>query len=120
MLPQSDIPMELSPDSDTPLISAELGFDIYALQVSIREVPAGYRDATFHTHGEAVHYFLSGRGSQKVNDEDLPVEGGDLVFIPLGARHGVTNSSNEPLRYLAAEQTPGVYLQRPAPWSDQS
>ena len=120
VLPQRDIPKELSSDNALPLISAELGFDIYALQVSIREVPAGFRDSSFHAHGEAVHYILSGQGTQKVNDEELPIESGDLVFIPLGARHGVISSSNEPLRYLVAEQTPGVYLQRPAPWSEPS
>ena len=120
VLSQRDIPKELSFDGAIPLISAELGFDIYALQVSIREVPAGYRDSGFHAHGESVHYILSGQGTQRVNDEELPIESGDLVFIPLGAGHGIINSGNEPLRFLVAEQTPGVYLQRPAPWSEPS
>ena len=102
------------------MISAELGFDIYAPQVSIREVAAGYRDSSFYAHGVRVHYIWSGQGTQMVDGEVLPKVSGDLVFIPFGARHGVINSSNDPLRYFVAEQTPGAYLQRPAPWSESS
>ncbi len=99
MLPHRDIPEGLSLDSATPLISAELEFDIYALQVSIRKFPAGYRDSSFHAHGESVHYILSGQRTHRVNDEELPIESWDLVFIPLGARHGVINSSNAPCKF---------------------
>ena len=95
------------------LIAPELGFDIHTLQLSTRIVPPGYCDTTLHSHGEAVHYFLSGEGRQRVGQEELPVSAGDLVFIPAGSPHGISNSDGEVMRLLVAEQLPGTNVQRP-------
>jgi mannose-6-phosphate isomerase-like protein (cupin superfamily) len=76
-------------------------------------VPPGHSDETFHSHGEAVHYYLSGQGHQIVGDESIAVEAGDLVFVPAGTAHGIRNSTGDPMRFLIAEQLPGTYLQRP-------
>ncbi|MFQ6029550.1 MAG: cupin domain-containing protein, partial [Dehalococcoidia bacterium] len=109
---------ELPADQQTAsLIAPELGYDIYAMQVSIRIVPPSYRDSSHHRHGEAVHYYLSGAGQLQVGDETLEVGAGDLNFVPSGTNHRIVNTSDEPLRYLVAEQMPGIYLQRPVSWS---
>ena len=111
--------MELPADNQTvPLVAPELGFNIYTLQVSIRIVPPRYQESTVHSHGEAVHYYVAGRGRQMVGDQRLEVKAGDLAFIPAGARHSIANPGNEPLRVLEAEQIPGTYLQIPTPWRD--
>ena len=111
---RDEVPSELPADRQSvPLIAPELGFNIHTLQLSLRIVPTGHRDAAFHSHGEAVHYFLSGEGKQTVGKEEIPVSSGDLVFVPAGAPHGIANSGNEDIRILVAEQLPGTYLQQP-------
>ena len=111
---RDEVPWELPADRQSvPLIAPELGFNIHTLQLSLRIVPPGHRDATFHSHGEAVHYFLSGEGQQTVGQEEFPVSDGDLVFLPAGAPHGISNSGNEDLRLLVAEQMPGTCIQKP-------
>ena len=119
LVPRDEVPWETPADKQTTtLIAPELGFDIHTLQLSVRVVPPGHSDDTFHSHGEAVHYFLSGQGHQFVRDESIAVETGDLVFVPSGTPHGIQNSTDGPLRVLVAEQLPGTYLQRPVIISD--
>ncbi len=114
LVPRDEIPWETLADSQSvTLIAPELGFDIHTLQLSMRVVPPGHTDSTFHRHGEAVHYYLSGQGHQIVGEESIAVETGDLVFIPAGIAHGIKNSADAPMRVLVAEQLPGTYLQRP-------
>ena len=90
-----------------------MGFDIHTLQLSLRLVPPGYQDTALHSHGEAVHYFLSGVGRQTVGQVELSVSAEDLVFVPSGAPHGIHNTGGEVMRVLIAEQLPGTCLQRP-------
>jgi len=118
---KNEVPWELLSDSQTvPLIAPELGFNIHTLQLSIRLVPPGYKDTTFHSHGEAVHYFLAASGRQTVGKEDIQVSSGDLVFIPAGVPHGLHNSGDEVMRVLVAEQLPGTCIQRPVISQDAS
>jgi mannose-6-phosphate isomerase-like protein (cupin superfamily) len=112
-----DVPWEVDVDSQTvPLVAPELGFNIFTLQVSLRMVPPHHQDSTSYSGGESVRYFLNGTGRQTVEDTNLEVAAGDLVFVPSGARHGLSNPGDEPLRLLVAEQMPGTYRQVPAPW----
>ncbi|MAF39298.1 MAG: hypothetical protein CL696_10590 [Chloroflexi bacterium] len=114
LVSRDEIPWKTLADSQSvTLIAPELGFDIHTLQLSMRVVPPGHTDSTFHRHGEAVHYYLSGQGHQIVGEESIAVETGDLVFIPAGIAHGIKNSADAPMRVLVAEQLPGTYLQRP-------
>jgi len=76
-------------------------------------VPPGHSDETFHSHGEAVHCYISGEGQQIVGDQELEVSAGDLAFIPAGVAHGIRNSTGEAMRVVVAEQMPGTYLQKP-------
>ncbi|PKB65503.1 MAG: hypothetical protein BZY82_08445 [SAR202 cluster bacterium Io17-Chloro-G3] len=119
VIPRKDIPLELpGREQRSALVAPELGFNLYTLQVSIRIVPSGKQEAHSHSHGEAVHYYLNGQGRQVISDEILDVEAGDLVFIPAGARHSISNSGDSPLRLLEAEQIPGTYLQQPTTLQD--
>ena len=111
---KNEVPWELPADNQTvPLIAPEVGFNIHTLQLSIRLVPPGYKDTTFHSHGEAVHYFLAASGRQTVGKEDIQVSSGDLVFIPAGVAPGLPNSGDQVMRDLVAEQLPGSCLHRP-------
>ena len=111
---RNEVPWELPADNQTvALIAPELGFDIHTLQLSLRVIPPGYQDTSLHSHGEAVHYYLSGAGRQTVGQDVLSVSGEDLVFVPAGVPHGIHNTGGEVMRVLIAEQMPGTCVQRP-------
>lgn len=62
-----------------------------------------------HTHpnSEEVLYFLNGEGVQTIADEEREITAGDMVYIPAGVEHSTTNTSWEPLRFIAMYGPPG-------------
>jgi len=53
-----------------------------------------------HAH-ETVLMFLEGNGYVVINDEQLPVKKGDLVFIPRWCDHQTCNTGEEELKFFA-------------------
>jgi mannose-6-phosphate isomerase-like protein (cupin superfamily) len=43
-----------------------------------------------HDHQEEVYIFLSGKGEMILGDQTIPVEGGDVVVVPINTHHQVT------------------------------
>jgi mannose-6-phosphate isomerase-like protein (cupin superfamily) len=72
-------------------------------QCSLAEevLPPG-KSVTPHHHRrlEEVYYILSGRGRMTVGDEQSEVRPGDAVYIPVGNRHTLENTGDEPMRLL--------------------
>ena len=58
-----------------------------------------------HPHGEneEVYVVLSGSGIMTVNDESQPVKTGDIILNKPGWRHGIENTSDEPLKLFVFE-----------------
>lgn len=83
------------------VISPELGFNIHNFHVSCMEITPGAAEGAYHTHGEAVKFYLRGRGIELVGDKRYEVKAGDAVFIPASTWHGSQNPGPEPLRFLA-------------------
>lgn len=102
------------------IISPELGFDIHNFHVFMIEVPPFTEHGTYHRHGDAVKYYLSGRGVEIVDGEPYEVEAGDFLHVPANVWHETTNPYDEPCRFLAAQQLPGTYSQIPAAFLDRS
>ena len=51
------------------IISPELGFNIHTFRVFKRQIGGGGIDGAFHTHGDAVKYYLEGKGKEKIENE---------------------------------------------------
>lgn len=56
-----------------------------------------------HESSEELLVILEGSGVVEVANTQTPVEVGDVVGIPIGARHGLTNTGNGVLKGLLAE-----------------
>ena len=69
-----------------------------------------------HSHPEAeqVYVIVAGAGLMRVDDDELEVGPGTLVFIPPGANHAIRNVGSEPLTYVSATSPP---FQMPEPGS---
>lgn len=48
-----------------------------------------------HSDVEEVYYFLSGSGKMKLGEEEFEVKKDDIVTIPLGEFHKISNTSGE-------------------------
>ncbi len=62
-----------------------------------------------HKHDKEEHafYIISGTGIIRIEDERIPVEEGDAVYVPPGKMHEVSSTGNTPLKYLVLYSPPG-------------
>jgi mannose-1-phosphate guanylyltransferase len=72
------------------------GFCVKHIAVS----PGQRLSLQYHRHRAENWEIISGKGEVQIDDEKITVQGGDHVHIPLGARHRVSNASDEILRIL--------------------
>jgi quercetin dioxygenase-like cupin family protein len=54
----------------------------------------------YHKNRESILLFLSGQAVELYEDQEYPVEAGDVIFIPAGAKHAVINRSEKDIRFL--------------------
>jgi mannose-6-phosphate isomerase-like protein (cupin superfamily) len=54
----------------------------------------------FHPRTEEIYYITDGRGRMQIAAELREVGPGDAIAIPPGARHQITNTGTETLRFL--------------------
>ena len=94
------------------LVGPEMGFNAHNLTATLLEVPPGSEEGTYHSHGEAIKYYLQGEGTEIVGDKVFSVKAGDAAFIPANAWHGTQNNGTEPIRILATGQTLVPYLMK--------
>ncbi|MFQ6030142.1 MAG: cupin domain-containing protein, partial [Dehalococcoidia bacterium] len=98
------------------IISPELGFNIHSFRVFKRQIGGGGVDGAFHTHGDAVKYYLEGQGKEIIGEDEYEVKTGDLAFIPANIWHGTENTGQDPMVFIAFHQLPGTHLPVPASW----
>ena len=91
------------------LIGPELGFNTYNMTATMLEVPPGSEEGTYHSHGEAIKYYLQGEGIEIIGDKRYTIKAGDAVFVPADTWHGTQNNGTEPIRILAADHTLSPY-----------
>ncbi|MCC6125422.1 MAG: cupin domain-containing protein [Pirellulales bacterium] len=53
-----------------------------------------------HRNTEEIYYILEGHGLMQIGDETCSVGPGDAIAIPPGAMHQITNTGNDPLKFL--------------------
>jgi uncharacterized cupin superfamily protein len=75
------------------------------LGASIDTVPPGKRSCPYHFHyaQEEMFVILDGQGTLRVAGEMLPIQAGDVIFVPPGPEypHQIINTSDSPLKYLS-------------------
>ncbi len=83
------------------LVVPELGFNVHNFTAFLGEIPPGGQEGAYHVHGEAIKYYLHGKGVEIIGDKKYEVQEGDTVFIPANTWHGTQNPGTEPLRIFA-------------------
>ena len=60
-----------------------------------------------HDQGDELIYIVSGKGHARVGDKTQAIGAGDVIFVPRGSTHQITNLEHEePLRALAFMDSP--------------
>lgn len=85
-------------------VNPVLGFNVHNFLAFFGEVPAGAQVGAYHTHGEAIKYYVKGKGREIIGDKQYDVQEGDVVFIPANTWHGTQNVSDENLLFFAVTQ----------------
>jgi mannose-6-phosphate isomerase-like protein (cupin superfamily) len=98
------------------VIAPELGFDIYNIHLFVAGPQPKVEAGRYHTHGDAVKFYLKGRGYEFIGDQRFEVKAGDFLHVPANIWHGTQNPNDEPLRFLGAQQYPGTFRQTPTPF----
>ena len=96
------------------IVGPELGFNVHNLHVFTSGRAGG--SERYHTHGDALKYYIKGSGFELIGEERFEVRVGDFCHVPANIWHGTENPNPEPLVFLAAQQFPGTYRQVPTPF----
>jgi quercetin dioxygenase-like cupin family protein len=68
---------------------------MFGLLVAGSQVPYHY-----HNNRESIIIVISGEATEVVENQEIPIEAGDVLFIPAGEKHATLNRSNQDFRYL--------------------
>ena len=113
-VPSEEAPVAEAGPHQRMIVGPELGFDIYNFHVFTSGRAAG--SDRYHTHGDAVKYYVAGRGFEVIGEQRFEVKVGDFIHVPANIWHGTENPYDEPLVFLAAQQFPGTFRQVPTPF----
>src|SRR5438067_8090030 len=62
--------------------------------------PQGSSAIVSYPAEEQIYFVLSGEGALRYADQNVAVKRHDFVYLPVGVKHGVANSSAVPVRLL--------------------
>lgn len=113
-LPAAEAPVRDAGPHQRMIIGPELGFAIYNFHIFTSGRAAG--SDRYHTHGDAVKYYVAGAGYEIIGEQRFEVNVGDIMHVPANVWHGTENPNDEPLIFLAVQQFPGTLRQVPTPF----
>ena len=93
----SEIDMEAGRGTQVRLVDASLGTTSIGLHIN-RLRPGGARGRVHrHTRSDNVYIVQRGEGTLTIDGEIHVIRADDVVFIPAGTRHSLSNLTDEPL-----------------------
>ncbi len=113
-LPAAEANIEHAGPAQRMIIGPELGFNLHNLHIFTSGRAGG--SERYHTHGDALKYYIKGGGYELIGEERFEVKVGDFCHVPANIWHGTENPNPEPLVFLAAQQFPGTYRQVATPF----
>lgn len=70
--------------------------------------PGGYVEEHAHDDAEQIYYVMSGAGEARCGDERRTVGPGSVIFVPIGAVHGLLNTGEDDLRFVIVTSPPTI------------
>ena len=113
-VPAAEADIENAGPDQRMIVGPEMGFNIHNLHI-FTSGRAGESER-YHTHGDALKYYIKGGGQELIGEDRFDVKVGDFCHVPANIWHGTENPNPEPLVFLAAQQFPGTYRQVATPF----
>jgi mannose-6-phosphate isomerase-like protein (cupin superfamily) len=113
-VPAAEADIENAGPDQRMIVGPEMGFNIHNLHI-FTSGRAGESER-YHTHGDALKYYIKGGGQELIGEDRFDVKIGDFCHVPANIWHGTENPNPEPLVFLAAQQFPGTYRQVATPF----
>jgi len=63
-------------------------------------VPGSQVPYHYHNNRESIIIVISGEAIEVVEGKEIPINTGDVLYIPAGEKHMIINRSNKDFRYL--------------------
>ena len=63
-------------------------------------LPGGKQAYHYHKNRESIIIVISGEATETVEDKAINIRTGDVIYIPAGEKHKMTNDSERAIRYL--------------------
>jgi quercetin dioxygenase-like cupin family protein len=60
----------------------------------------------YHKNRECLILVISGEGIEMIEGEEIPIQAGDVLYIPAGEKHTTINRSNQDLRFFEFSTCP--------------
>jgi mannose-6-phosphate isomerase-like protein (cupin superfamily) len=75
------------------------------VEVSYGVIPAGGQSPFFHSHkkNEEIYIFISGEGTQQVDNDIIPIKSGSFVRVAPPGKRFTKNTSSVPMIYLCIQ-----------------
>jgi uncharacterized cupin superfamily protein len=54
----------------------------------------------FHKQRESIIFVISGEAIEVIDGQEIPIQAGDVLYIPAGEKHTTINRSKQDFRYL--------------------
>ncbi len=96
---QLGLNVELRPWGQYQVLCDETAFKAKRITV----LPGAQISYQSHAHREERWTFVRGRGEVVLNDQIIPVQPGDDVRIPVGAKHRIRNTGTEKIEFIEVQ-----------------
>jgi quercetin dioxygenase-like cupin family protein len=63
-------------------------------------LPGGKQAYHYHKNRESIIIVISGEATVTVEDKEINIRKGDVLYIPAGEKHKMTNDGKEAIRYI--------------------
>jgi len=96
------------------LVAAEQGFNVHNFHSFFHELQPETSEGAYHMHGEAIKFYMKGKGKELIGGKEYDVEAGDVILVPQHTWHGTQNpSKNDTMQFFAvAHSNAGAPLMR--------
>ena len=62
----------------------------------------------YHVKRESILIIVSGEAMERIEDREIPVSAGDVLYIPPKEKHGISNRSDKDVRFIEFFTQPPV------------
>jgi len=80
------------------LTSTQKAENLHGIFVAL--IPGDQVPYHFHNERESIIIAISGEATEIVEGKEIPIKANDILYIPAGEKHGMTNKADKEFRFI--------------------